>query len=108
MRRPLDTKEVIRINAVLRTLVLMLPARRSKADTGRPPASMTTRSREVVTVFEQLALDATGNGYVNFLTEDETDRVAASYGENYPRLQAIKRRVDPDNLFRVNLNIRPA
>jgi len=58
-------------------------------------------------VFEQLAPYATGNGYVNFLTEDETDRVAASYGENYPRLQAIKRRVDPDNLFRVNLNIRP-
>ena len=40
-------------------------------------------------VFEQLALDATGNGYVNFLTEDETDRVAASYDENYPRSQAI-------------------
>ena len=58
--------------------------------------------------FEAVSPYATGNGYVNFLTEDETERVAASYGENYPRLQAIKRRVDPDNLFRVNLNIRPA
>jgi FAD/FMN-containing dehydrogenase len=51
---------------------------------------------------------ATGNGYVNFLTEDEAERVGASYGDNYPRLQRAKRRFDPDNLFRMNLNIVPA
>ena len=59
-------------------------------------------------VFEQTAPHATGSGYVNFLTEDEAERVSATYGENYPRLQEIKRRVDPDNLFRMNLNIVPA
>ncbi len=59
-------------------------------------------------VFRNAAPHATGSGYVNFLTEDEAERVAASYGTNYPRLQAAKRRFDPDNLFRMNLNIEPA
>lgn len=58
-------------------------------------------------VFQALAPFATGGGYVNFLTEDEGDRVASAYGVNFTRLQAVKRRVDPDNLFRVNLNIPP-
>ncbi|WP_108446768.1 FAD-binding oxidoreductase [Halomonas denitrificans] len=58
-------------------------------------------------VFQKLAPFATGGGYVNFLTEDEGDRVASAYGVNFARLQAVKRRVDPDNLFRVNLNIPP-
>ena len=58
--------------------------------------------------FELVAPHATGSGYVNFLTEDEVERVAASYGANYPRLQALKQRYDPGNLFRMNLNIAPA
>ena len=58
--------------------------------------------------FEEAAPHATGSGYVNFLTEDEAERVSASYGVNHPRLQALKRRFDPDNLFRMNLNIAPA
>jgi FAD/FMN-containing dehydrogenase len=59
-------------------------------------------------VFSELAPHGTGGGYVNFLTEDEDERVAAAYGANYPRLQMIKQRYDPGNLFRVNLNIAPA
>ena len=58
--------------------------------------------------FLEVAPHATGSGYVNFLTEDEAERVAASYGTNYPRLQALKQRYDPGNLFRMNLNIEPA
>ena len=47
--------------------------------------------------------------YVNFMTGDEGDaRLKASYGNNYPRLAAIKKKYDPANLFRVNQNIRPA
>jgi FAD/FMN-containing dehydrogenase len=58
-------------------------------------------------VFSAAAAHGTGGGYVNFLTDDEGERVAAAYGENYPRLQAVKKRYDPSNLFRVNLNIAP-
>lgn len=58
--------------------------------------------------FSEAAPHATGSGYVNFLTDDEAERVAASYGTNYPRLQALKQRFDPGNLFRMNLNIVPA
>jgi FAD/FMN-containing dehydrogenase len=59
-------------------------------------------------VFSAAAPHATGSGYVNFLTEDEGERVAASYGINHARLQALKHRFDPGNLFRMNLNIEPA
>jgi FAD/FMN-containing dehydrogenase len=58
--------------------------------------------------FEAAATHATGSGYVNFLTEDEGERVAASCGVNHARLQGLKRRYDPENLFRMNLNIAPA
>jgi FAD/FMN-containing dehydrogenase len=59
-------------------------------------------------VFARMAPHATAGGYVNFLTEDEAERVMASYGPNYPRLQRAKRRYDPQNLLRMNLNIEPA
>jgi FAD/FMN-containing dehydrogenase len=38
----------------------------------------------------------------------DAERVAASYGGNYERLQQLKRAYDPDNVFHRNLNIRPA
>jgi FAD/FMN-containing dehydrogenase len=50
---------------------------------------------------------AMGSVYINFMPEDEHDRVEAAYGANYGRLAEIKRRYDPDNLFRMNQNIRP-
>ena len=50
-----------------------------------------------------------GAGYSNFMMDDEgAARVKATYGENYDRLAAIKKKYDPANLFRVNQNIRPA
>jgi FAD/FMN-containing dehydrogenase len=50
---------------------------------------------------------ATGEVYINFLTQEETDRIASAYGDNYERLVAVKDRYDPENLFYLNHNIRP-
>ena len=50
-----------------------------------------------------------GGSYVNFMSDDEPDgRVQASYGPNYAKLQQVKKKYDPQNLFRVNQNITPA
>ncbi len=47
-------------------------------------------------------------GYVNFMMDDEADgRVQASYGDNYRRLESVKAQYDPENIFRVNQNIKP-
>lgn len=50
---------------------------------------------------------AASSVYINFLNEDEVDRIAEAYGPNYDRLRQIKAIYDPDNLFRTNQNIRP-
>lgn len=49
---------------------------------------------------------ASGGAYVNFMTQDETERVSAAYGLNYSRLVALKKRYDPENIFHLNQNIR--
>ena len=49
-----------------------------------------------------------GSAYVNHIAgDDNTGRVRKSYGANYDKLVALKRKYDPTNLFRLNANIRP-
>jgi FAD/FMN-containing dehydrogenase len=48
-----------------------------------------------------------GGAYINFMMEEGDERVRATYGENYERLKEIKKKYDPDNLFRINQNIKP-
>jgi len=58
--------------------------------------------------FNASAPYASAGAYVNFMTAEEADRVAAAYGANYNRLVEIKKRYDPENIFRLNQNIKPA
>ena len=51
---------------------------------------------------------ATGGAYVNFMMEEGSERVRATYGANYDRLASVKAQYDPDNVFHVNQNIAPA
>ena len=56
--------------------------------------------------FKASAPYASAGAYVNFMTEDEGDRVAAAYGANYARLKQIKKKYDPENIFHNNQNIK--
>ena len=58
--------------------------------------------------WEALHPFSAGGAYVNFMMEEGQERVQATYRDNYKRLARIKAHYDPDNLFRVNQNIRPA
>jgi FAD/FMN-containing dehydrogenase len=72
------------------------------------PAPMPQYREWVRSYWSALHPYSAGGAYVNFLGDEGDERIASSYRGNYPRLAAIKAKYDPDNLFRVNQNIRPA
>jgi len=52
---------------------------------------------------------STGGTYINFLAQDEgPERIEAALGKALQRLAEVKRRWDPENVFRTNRNIKPA
>jgi FAD/FMN-containing dehydrogenase len=62
-----------------------------------------------VAYWEALHPYAAGGSYVNMMMDEGgEERVRAAYGANYERLAQIKAKYDPDNVFHVNQNIRPA
>jgi Berberine and berberine like. len=51
---------------------------------------------------------STGGNYINFQTEDEgQNRIDAALGNGLQRLAGIKSKWDPQNVFRINRNIKP-
>ncbi|MCA6074345.1 FAD-binding oxidoreductase [Fulvivirga sedimenti] len=57
--------------------------------------------------WEALHPYSAGGAYSNFMMDEGNDRVRASFRQNYDRLVQIKKKYDPENLFRVNQNIKP-
>jgi FAD/FMN-containing dehydrogenase len=57
--------------------------------------------------YDAISPHTAGRSYVNYLPADDYSRVHDAYGPNYARLVELKRRYDPDNLFRLNPNIDP-
>jgi FAD/FMN-containing dehydrogenase len=57
--------------------------------------------------YEATAPHSEQGGYINFMADDDQDRIKANYKGNYERLVKIKREYDPNNLFHLNQNIAP-
>jgi FAD/FMN-containing dehydrogenase len=72
------------------------------------PANVATIRQWCIDYFEELHPHSAGGAYVNMMMDEGDERVRASYRDNYDRLARIKAEYDPDNVFRVNQNIRPA
>jgi Berberine and berberine like len=49
-----------------------------------------------------------GGTYINVLAEQDDARIRETYGLKLDRLQMIKKKYDPNNVFHRNANIRPA
>ena len=72
------------------------------------PSSASALRDWAVGYWEALHPYSAGGAYVNFMMDEGQERVQATYGVNYDRLAKAKATYDPENVFRVNQNIRPA
>jgi hypothetical protein len=73
-----------------------------------PDPASTDKLRDwTVAYWEALHPYSAGGAYVNMMMDEGQERVQAAYRDNYSRLVAVKNKYDPNNLFRVNQNIRP-
>jgi FAD/FMN-containing dehydrogenase len=72
------------------------------------PANREAISRWSIDYNEALHPYSAGGAYVNMMMDEGDERVRASYRGNYDRLARVKQTYDPDNVFRINQNIRPA
>jgi FAD/FMN-containing dehydrogenase len=71
------------------------------------PANTDTITQWARDYWKALHPHTAGASYINFMMEEGPERIRATYGANYERLQQVKARYDPDNFFHVNQNIEP-
>ncbi|MEX0683649.1 MAG: FAD-binding oxidoreductase [Dehalococcoidia bacterium] len=60
--------------------------------------------RDLTAVGEPFAQKGT---YLNYLADEDEERVRDSFGPKYDRMVALKNKYDPTNFFRLNQNIKP-
>lgn len=72
------------------------------------PANNSAMIQWAQAYWEALHPYSAGGAYINMMMDEGEERVKAAYRDNYVRLAAVKAKYDPDNLFRVNQNIRPS
>ena len=72
------------------------------------PANVRAIRRWSIDYQEALHPYSAGGAYVNMMMNEGEERVRASYRDNYDRLARVKEARDPENVFRVNQNIKPA
>ena len=59
--------------------------------------------------YDRLMPHAREGAYVNYMDDDESSaRVRQAFGDNFARLQALKDRYDPQNVFHRNQDIAPS
>jgi FAD/FMN-containing dehydrogenase len=59
--------------------------------------------------YDALEPSARGGGYVNFINETGSEAVRRAYDRTtFERLQGVKAKYDPDNIFCINQNIPPS
>lgn len=71
------------------------------------PANNQRMTKWAQDYWEALHPHSAGGAYVNMMMEEGEERVKAAYRENYQQLATVKAKYDPNNLFRVNQNIKP-
>jgi FAD binding domain/Berberine and berberine like len=70
------------------------------------PANAAGITQWTVDYWEATHPYSAGGAYVNFMMDEGQDRVRATYQGNYDRLAEVKATYDPENVFRINQNIR--
>jgi FAD/FMN-containing dehydrogenase len=71
------------------------------------PVNDAERIQWVRDYYQAMAPYSEPGGYINFMQDDDYDKIRDNYRENYERLVDVKRKYDPANLFHINQNIKP-